>query len=131
MSNFIGFGLATSGPAIDGVDIAVEAGAAASAAGAGAAGGGGCCAHAVGVAPSCHAAAIRQAAPTRRPLDKQSFIGFFLVNCRDAGRRHPVAVNRARDIMRPRSYVRPVDTKPIPCCRPQSETALAKKPQVA
>jgi hypothetical protein len=38
--------LATSGPVIDGVDIAVEAGGAASAAGAGAAGGGGCCAHA-------------------------------------------------------------------------------------
>src|SRR6266446_2098653 len=112
---------------MDGTVIADEAGASA---GAGAAGGGGCCA-AAGPVPSCHAAAIRQAAPTRRPLDKQSVIGFFLVDCRDPGRRHPVAVNRAKDIMRPRFYVLPVDTKPMPCCRPNLKTALAKKPQVA
>src|SRR5882762_3177024 len=123
MSNFIGFGLAIRGPVIGGTVIAVGAGGS----GAGTSSGGGCCAHAAGYAPNCHAAAIKQAAPSRRPLDKRGVIGVFLVNCRDRGRRHPVAVNRAMGIMRPSSYVLPVDTKPIPCCRARSETPLAKK----
>jgi hypothetical protein len=73
-------GLATRGPATEGVVIAVEAGA--SGAGAAIGGGGttgtGCCAKAEDAAPSCHAAAAaKTAAPTGRSARKIRFIGFF------------------------------------------------------
>src|ERR1051326_617328 len=79
-----GSGLATSGPAIAGVVIAFEVGAAAP--GGGAAAGGGCCAQATPTAPSCPAPAPRQAAASLQPAEKCDVIGPFLANGHGPGR---------------------------------------------
>jgi hypothetical protein len=67
--------LATSGPVIDGVVIAVEAGGAASAAGAAVSA---CWAQAAVTSPNCEAAATARIAPLTGTLpDKTRFIRFF------------------------------------------------------
>src|SRR5207302_7719431 len=97
----IGFGLATSGPVIAGVVIAVEAGASAaggSAVSPAGGAGGGTCADAIGAVPTCQAAASRQAAPSRRPWDKLRVIGQFPVSCGSVAvrRRCPVCALNLR-----------------------------------
>jgi hypothetical protein len=76
-----GFGFATSGPAIDGVVIAVEAGASGAGATTGGGGGGtnsGCCADAETVVPNTQAAATaRVAALLGNVVREIRFIGFF------------------------------------------------------
>src|SRR5439155_21568072 len=79
-SKFQGLGFATSGPVIDGVVIAVEAGASGAGAttGGGGTSGAGCCADAETVVPNTPAAAMaRVAAPLGSVVRKIRFIGFF------------------------------------------------------
>src|SRR5205085_10926946 len=77
-SRLNGFGLATSGPAIDGVVIAVEAGASGAGTTTGGGGGTSCCADAETAVPKTQAAAMaRVAAPLGSVVRKIRFIGFF------------------------------------------------------